>query len=104
MAMDSMKGQSVDLTRMLEVNTKMMEQSVNPHIGGNIDILFSIGFTQNRAFLIAPLETHVRLIYNRIVKEQHNCKTTDYWYEKSIKHNFLLIAHEYLFVFRKPNL
>lgn len=39
-----------------------------------------------------------------IVKEQHNCKTTDYWYEKSIKHNFLIIAHEYLFVFRKPNL
>ena len=38
MAMDSMKGQSVDLTQMLEVNTKMMEQSVNPYIGGNIDI------------------------------------------------------------------
>ena len=38
MAMDSMKGQSVDLTKMLEVNTKMMEQSVNPNIGGNIDI------------------------------------------------------------------
>jgi hypothetical protein len=38
MAMDSMKGQSVDLTKMLEVNTKMMEQSVNPHVGGNIDI------------------------------------------------------------------
>lgn len=38
MAMDSMKGQSFDLTQMLEVNTKMMEQSVNPYIGGNIDI------------------------------------------------------------------
>lgn len=38
MAMDSMKGQSVDLAKMLEVNTKMMEQSVNPHVGGNIDI------------------------------------------------------------------
>jgi hypothetical protein len=38
MAMDSMKVQSVDLTKMLEVNTKMMEQSVNPYIGGNIDI------------------------------------------------------------------
>ena len=40
MAMDSMKGQSVDLKQMLEVNTKMMEQSVNPNIGGNIDISF----------------------------------------------------------------
>ena len=38
MAMDSMKGQGADLTQMLEVNTKMMEQSVNPHVGGNIDI------------------------------------------------------------------
>lgn len=38
MAMDSMKGQSFDLTQMLEVNTKMLEQSVNPYIGGNIDI------------------------------------------------------------------
>ena len=38
MAMDSMKVQSVDLTKMLEVNTKMMEQSVNPYAGGNIDI------------------------------------------------------------------
>ena len=38
MAIDSMKGQSVDLTQILEVNTKMIEQSVNPHIGENIDI------------------------------------------------------------------
>ncbi len=38
MAMNSMKGQSIDLTDMLKVNTKIMEQSVNPHIGKNIDI------------------------------------------------------------------
>jgi len=38
MAMDSAKGQVSDLTQMLEANTKMMEQSVSPHIGGNIDI------------------------------------------------------------------
>ncbi len=37
-AMDSAEGQGADLVRMLEVNTKMLEQSVNPHIGGNIDI------------------------------------------------------------------
>ncbi|HHV16527.1 MAG TPA: methyltransferase domain-containing protein [Gelria sp.] len=36
-----------------------------------------------------------------IIKEQHNCKTTGYWQSKSIKYNFLLLAHEYLFVFRK---
>ena len=37
-----------------------------------------------------------------IIKEQHNCKATGYWKTNSIKYNFLLIAHEYLFVFRKP--
>lgn len=36
-----------------------------------------------------------------IIKEQHNCKATGYWKTNSIKHNFLLIAHEYLFIFRK---
>ncbi len=36
-----------------------------------------------------------------IIKEQHNCKATGYWKTNSVKHNFLLIAHEYLFVFKK---
>lgn len=38
MAMDTAKIQTADLTQMLEANTKMMEQSVNSHLGGNIDI------------------------------------------------------------------
>ncbi|MDR1093239.1 MAG: methyltransferase domain-containing protein [Clostridiales bacterium] len=41
---------------------------------------------------------HVKEI---IVKEQHNCRATGYWKEKSVKHNFLLLAHEHLFVFKK---
>ena len=36
-----------------------------------------------------------------IIKEQHNCQTTGFWKTNSVKYNFLLIAHEYLFVFRK---
>ncbi|MCK9268307.1 MAG: methyltransferase domain-containing protein [Alkaliphilus sp.] len=36
-----------------------------------------------------------------IIKEQHNCKATGLWKTRSIKYNFLLLAHEYLFVFRK---
>ena len=36
-----------------------------------------------------------------IIKEQHNCKATGFWKTNSIKHNFLLLAHEYLFVFAK---
>jgi len=36
-----------------------------------------------------------------IIKEQFNCSSTGYWKMSSIKYNFLLLAHEYLFVFRK---
>lgn len=34
-----------------------------------------------------------------ILKEQHNCRSTDYWINKERK--FLLLAHEYIFVFEK---
>jgi len=37
-----------------------------------------------------------------IIKRQYNCKTTGFWYNKSIDYNFLLLAHEYLPVFEKP--
>ncbi len=37
-----------------------------------------------------------------VIKEQHNCRATGYWRTNSVKYNFLLIAHEYLFIFRKP--
>ena len=36
-----------------------------------------------------------------IIKEQHNCKATGYWKTNSLKYNFLLLAHEYLFVYKK---
>lgn len=36
-----------------------------------------------------------------IIKQQHNCRATGYWKTNSVKYNFLLIAHEYLFVFKK---
>lgn len=36
-----------------------------------------------------------------IIKEQHNCKKTDYWMNKSKMYQFLLLAHEHLFVFQK---
>ena len=36
-----------------------------------------------------------------IIKEQHNCKATGYWKSSSLKYNFLLLAHEYLYIFVK---
>ncbi|MFH1421753.1 MAG: DNA methyltransferase [Planctomycetota bacterium] len=37
-----------------------------------------------------------------VIKRQHNCKTTGFWYNNSVKYNFLLLAHEYLPIFEKP--
>lgn len=34
-----------------------------------------------------------------IIKEQHNCRSADYWERKQI--NFLMLAHEYIFVLEK---
>ena len=34
-----------------------------------------------------------------IIKEQHNCSSTDYWEKQN--NNLLLLAHEYIFVFQK---
>lgn len=36
-----------------------------------------------------------------IIKQQHNCKATGFWVNKSKELNFLLIMHEHLFVFYK---
>lgn len=38
MAMDTGQSQMNDILQVLEANTKIMEQSITPHIGGNIDI------------------------------------------------------------------
>ena len=34
-----------------------------------------------------------------IIKEQHNCRSAEYW--ETQNNNFLLLAHEYIFVFQK---
>jgi hypothetical protein len=39
------------------------------------------------------------LLKEIIIKEQHNCRSTEYWEEKH--RSFLLLAHEYIFVLEK---
>ena len=59
--------------------------------------------------MVKPLAFEVMRVFGNvgfktkeiIIKEQHNCKATGYWKTNSIKFNFLLLAHEYLFVFKK---
>ncbi len=55
-----------------------------------------LAFETMRVFELAGFK-----IKEIIIKEQHNCKATGFWKTSSIKHNFLLLAHEYLFVFKK---
>ncbi|MEW9124846.1 MAG: YjfB family protein [Thermotaleaceae bacterium] len=38
LAMDAGQTQMNDMVPMVQENTKMMEQSVNPHLGKNLDI------------------------------------------------------------------
>jgi DNA modification methylase len=55
-----------------------------------------IGFKVMSSFLNAGFT-----LKEIIIKLQHECKTTSLWGRKSIEYNFLLLAHEYLFVFEK---
>ncbi len=57
-----------------------------------------LGFWTIQRFLKAGFK-----IKELIIKRQHNCKTSGFWYKNSIKYNFLLLAHEYLVVFKKTN-
>mgnify|MGYP000688402283 CR=1 FL=1 len=67
-----------------------------------------IGDTRQKGHMI-PLSFYVMQVFEdagfkmkeMIIKEQHNCKATGFWKTNSIKYNFLLIAHEHLFIFRK---
>lgn len=67
-----------------------------------------MGDTRQKGCMI-PMSFEVMRIFENagfklkelIIKEQHNCKATGYWKTNSVKYNFLLIAHEYLFLFNK---
>jgi len=56
-----------------------------------------LGFKLIDVFLKAGFE-----LRELVIKRQHNCKTTGFWYTNSVKYNFLLLAHEYLPIFQKP--
>ncbi|NWF77648.1 MAG: hypothetical protein HXY36_03535 [Chloroflexi bacterium] len=56
-----------------------------------------MGFRTINVFLEAGFK-----LKELVIKRQHNCKTTGFWYASSRKYNFLLLAHEYLPIFEKP--
>ena len=67
-----------------------------------------MGDTRQKGYVI-PMSFEVMKIFEAagfktkeiIIKEQHNCRATGFWKTNSVKYNFLLLAHEYLFVFHK---
>ncbi len=98
----------LSLEQFLEEMSKVAKESLRVlKPGGKCAILIGdarksrcvvpIGFQVIRVFLNAGF-----LLHELVIKRQHNCKTTGFWYARSIEHNFLLLAHEYLPVFEKP--
>ena len=67
-----------------------------------------MGDTRQKGHVV-PMSFEVMKIFQQqgfklkeiIIKQQHYCRATGYWKTNSVKYNFLLLAHEYLFVFRK---
>lgn len=67
-----------------------------------------MGDTRKKGHII-PLSFNVMNIFEShgfttkeiIIKGQHNCKSTGFWKTRSFQYNFFLIAHEYLFIFKK---
>ncbi|MFC2471768.1 MAG: site-specific DNA-methyltransferase, partial [Lachnoanaerobaculum gingivalis] len=53
-----------------------------------------LGFHLMQSFLNAGFK-----LKEIIIKEQHNCKSTDKWI--NVEKKFLMLAHEYIFVFYK---
>lgn len=56
----------------------------------------TLGFDTMKVFEKACFE-----LKEIIIKQQHNCKMTAKWRTISIKKNFFLLAHEYIFIFIK---
>lgn len=97
----------LDINPFLDEMKKVASESYRVLKSGKFCAIL-MGDTRRKGCMI-PMSFDVMKIFQNvgftlkeiIIKEQHNCKATGYWKTNSIKYNFLLIAHEYLFVFRK---
>ena len=97
-----------EISAFLDEMTKVAAESFRVLKRGKFCALL-MGDTRKKGHMI-PMSFDVMKIFEAagfklkelIIKEQHNCRATGYWKTNSIKYNFLLIAHEYLFIFKKP--
>ncbi|MEO0080017.1 MAG: DNA methyltransferase [candidate division WOR-3 bacterium] len=75
--------------------------------GGKCAVL--IGDTRSRGYVV-PLGFRLIRVFleagfrlkELVIKRQHNCKGSGFWATSSVQHNFLLLAHEYLPIFERP--
>ncbi len=91
--LNSMKSVSVESYRVLKKDKFMVFLIADIRRNGFIEPL---GFKTMNIFL----ETGFKL-KEIVIKMQHNCSSTENWVSKCNKYNFLLIAHEYLFILKK---
>jgi DNA modification methylase len=100
----------LDIDQFLEEMFKVAKESYRVLKPGK-QCAILIGDTRRKKH-VAPLGFKLIDIYlnaefklkELVIKRQHNCKTTGFWHDNSIKYNFLLLAHEYLPIFEKPKL
>lgn len=60
------------------------------------------GYLEPLGFKIMNIFLEVGFLLKEIIiKEQHNCKSTERWRNIALKKGFYLIQHEYIFVFEK---
>uniref|UniRef100_A0A7C3ER90 Methyltransferase domain-containing protein n=1 Tax=candidate division WOR-3 bacterium TaxID=2052148 RepID=A0A7C3ER90_UNCW3 len=91
---------------LLEIEKVAQESFRVLKLGGKCAIL--IGDTRRKKHIL-PLGFQTIDVFLRagfrlkelVIKRQYNCKTTGFWYDKSVQYNFLLLAHEYLPIFEK---
>ena len=99
---------NLDVTNFLEEMKKVASECFRVLKKGKFCAVL-MGDTRKKGHII-PMSFEAMKIFEAsgfktkeiIIKEQHNCRATGYWKTNSIKYNFFLIAHEYLFIFRKP--
>ena len=98
-----------DIEDFLKEMTKVAKESFRVLKSGR-QCAILIGDTRRKKHVI-PLGFKLINVYldagfklkELVIKRQHNCKTTGFWYSNSIKYNFFLLAHEYLLIFEKTD-
>ena len=95
----------LDIEPFLEEMLLVAKESYRVIKGGGHCAILIGDFRKNKR--VVPLGFNLMKVYQAagfnlkeiILKEQHNCTMTKKWKDKALKFGFLLLMHEYIFVF-----